>query len=69
MAKMVNETFADQKTGGENNQANLAFIFTMFAIYLLRTIYIVATYFKEQICEIIFFVPCFSYLMNFEVVI
>ena len=69
MAKMVNETFADQKTGGENNQANLAFIFTMFAIYLLRTIYIVATYFKEQICANNFFAPCFSYLMNFEVVI
>ena len=64
MAKMVNETFADQKTGGENNWANLAFIFTMFAIYLLRTIYIVATYFKEQICANNFFLPVF--LVSYE---
>ena len=64
MAKMVNETFADQKTGGENNQANLPFIFTMFAIYLLRTIYIVATYFKEQICANNFFRPVF--LVSYE---
>ena len=64
MAKMVNETFADQKTGGENNQANLAFIFTMFAIYLLRTSYIVATYFKEQICANNFF--RFVFLVSYE---
>ena len=64
MAKMVNETFADQKTGGEHNYGNLAFIFTMFAIYLPRTIYIVVTYFNEQICANNFFLPVF--LVSYE---
>ena len=62
---MVNATFAYQKTGGVNNWANLAFIFTvLFAMYLLRTIYIVATYFKEQICANNFFRPVF--LVSYE---
>ena len=37
---MINATFVYQKTGGVNDYANLAF--TMFAIYLLLSIYIFA---------------------------
>ena len=45
MATMVNATFAYRKTvtqGGVNNWANDAF--AMFAVYLLLSIYIFATY-------------------------
>ena len=42
------------KTGVINNEANLAF--TMFAIYLLLSIYIFSTYIcKKQICANPFF--------------
>ena len=55
---MINATFVYQKTGGVNDYANLAF--TMFAIYLLLSIYIFATYLRhiceEKICANPFFV-------------
>ena len=53
MAKMINATFVYQKTGGVNDYANLAF--TMFATYLLLSIYIFATYLRgENLCKSIF---------------